>query len=139
MLLENDDKEIVDGFESTEDVLDNVNARRNTRHAGQILFWNNEGLENNKKFTDFYEAFVKINLDLFGNAEDNTLLKRFYSNNDKIQKAVKEFKVLENLPILSCYTQLNELDFSDLHPIENQPIKIFVKKITNFIENDFLN
>ncbi|HLC56787.1 MAG TPA: hypothetical protein VJJ23_06120 [Candidatus Nanoarchaeia archaeon] len=75
-----------------EDVLDNVNARRNTRHAGQILFWNNEGLENNKKFTDFYEAFVKINLNLFGNAEDNTLLKRFYSNNDKIQKAVKEFK-----------------------------------------------
>ena len=57
-------------------------------------------------------------------------------DNDIPQQAVKVFKVLENLPILSCYTQLNELDFSDLHPIENQPIKIFVKKITNFIEND---
>src|SRR3989344_3646857 len=57
-------------------------------------------------------------------------------DNDIPQQAVKVFKVLENLPILSCYTQLNELDFSDIHPIENQPIKIFVKKITNFVEND---
>lgn len=75
-----------------EDILNNVNAKRHTPFAGQILFWNNEGLENNGKFPEFYEAFVKINLALIGNAEDATLLKRFYTNSEKIQKAVKEFK-----------------------------------------------
>lgn len=75
-----------------EDVFDNINARRYTRHAGQILFWNNEGIESNGAFPEFYEAFVKINLLLWGSAEDATLLKRFYSNSDKVRKAVAEFK-----------------------------------------------
>lgn len=74
-----------------EDVLDNVNARRHTRHAGQILFWNNEGLENDG-FLPFYEAFVKINLTLMGSVEDATLLRRFYTNDEKVQQAVHEFK-----------------------------------------------
>jgi len=40
-----------------EDVLDNVNARRHTSHIGQILFWNNEGLESEtEKYPAFYEA-----------------------------------------------------------------------------------
>ena len=75
-----------------EDVLDNTNARRHTRHAGQILFWNNEGLENNGKFPDFYDAFVRINLALWGRPEDATLLRKFYTKSDKAQKAVTEFK-----------------------------------------------
>ncbi len=74
-----------------EDVLDNTNAKQHTAHAGQILFWNNEGLENNNRYTDFYEAFVKVNLSLMGEAKDATLLRRFYKNNEKTQKAVKEF------------------------------------------------
>ena len=74
-----------------EDVLDNTNTRRHTRHAGQILFWNNEGLENQNKFGDFYEAFVRINLGLWGCAEDATLLRRFYSDSDKVKKAIGEF------------------------------------------------
>src|SRR3989344_6514872 len=75
-----------------EDILDNVNARRHTRHAGQILFWNNEGLEaKGKKFPEFYEAFVNANLALLGNKNDVKLLKRFYSNSPQVDKAVKEF------------------------------------------------
>src|SRR3989338_8528469 len=75
-----------------EDVLDIANAKRHTDMAGQILFWNNEGLENNGEFTDFYETFVKVNLNLMGDAQDATLLRRFYKNNDKTKKAVTEFK-----------------------------------------------
>ena len=74
-----------------EDVLDNTNSRRHTRHAGQILFWNNEGLENENKFGDFYEAFVRINLGLWGSVEDYGLLRRFCSNPDKVKKAINEF------------------------------------------------
>ena len=76
-----------------EDILDNVNARRYTRHAGQILFWNNEGLEGEtENYLEFYEAFVKINLGMFGRAEDATLLRRFFSDSDKVRKAVKDFR-----------------------------------------------
>lgn len=75
-----------------EDVLDITNAKRHTDMAGQILFWNNEGLENKNQFTDFYEAFVRVNLSLMGEPMDATLLRRFYLNNDKTKKAVAEFK-----------------------------------------------
>ncbi len=91
-----------------EDVLDNVNVRRHTRHTGQILFWNNQGIENQAKqslagssesndslgqgkFGEFYEAFVKINLMLWGMPADAGLLSRFYSNSAEVKQAVNLF------------------------------------------------
>lgn len=74
-----------------EDVLDNVNVRKHTRHAGQILFWNNQGFEAQGKFGEFYEAFVKINLALWGKPADAGLLSRFYSNSAKVKQAVDLF------------------------------------------------
>ena len=78
-----------------EDLLDNINCRKDTDFAGQTLFWNNQGLVNseNGKFSPSYEAFVKINL-LFGGKDyvvDATLLKRFYQNDEKVQTAVRNF------------------------------------------------
>ncbi|MBI4152333.1 hypothetical protein HY495_01370 [Candidatus Woesearchaeota archaeon] len=76
-----------------EDVLNNTNVRRHTPHVGQILFWNNEGLECEVgKYPAFYEAFVKVNLGLMGSAEDVTLLRRFCTNDPKVQAAVQQFK-----------------------------------------------
>src|SRR3989344_5422283 len=76
-----------------EDVLNNTNVRSHTPHVGQILFWNNEGLESETGvYPAFYEAFVKINLGLMGSAEDATLLKRFCTNDSKVQAAVQQFK-----------------------------------------------
>ncbi len=76
-----------------EDILDNVNARRHTSHIGQILFWNNEGLESEtQKYPAFYEAFVKINLAMMGCVADATLLKRFWANDAQVQTAVRQFK-----------------------------------------------
>ena len=79
-----------------EDVLNNVNCRRETDFAGQTLFWNNQGLVNSKgnKFSPFYEAFVKLNLLLAGKPEDATLLRRFYTNDKKVQSALSNFKNL---------------------------------------------
>ncbi len=74
-----------------EDVLDNVNARRHTEHSGQILFWNNEGVENDGTFTPFYDAFVRINLSLWGDAAAVTLLKRFATDDPRVLPSVKEF------------------------------------------------
>lgn len=80
-----------------EDVLDNVNCRRDTDFAGQTLFWNNQGLvsSENGKYNPFYEAFVKINLLLGGCVPDYTLLKRFFTHEAKVKSAVKGF--LEDL------------------------------------------
>lgn len=76
-----------------EDVLDNINVKQHTEHVGQIIFWNQQGLESELgKYPAFYEAFVKINLSLMGTAPDAGLLKRFYTNDEKVQAAVQQFK-----------------------------------------------
>jgi hypothetical protein len=78
-----------------EDVLDNVNCRKDTDFSGQTLFWNNQGLVNseseNGKYNAFYEAFVRINLILGGNVSDYTLLRRFFKGEDKVRTSVRGF------------------------------------------------
>jgi len=70
--------------------------------SGQILFWDGEGLrietgKGKKGFTPLYEAFVKINLHLFGDKWDKIFLKRHYTNDSKVEKAVDE--VVTNLKL----------------------------------------
>lgn len=68
--------------------------------SGQILFWDNQGLENKERkgFTPLYEAFVKINMHLFADKWDRVFLSRNYTNNPKVKKAVKEVIRKLNLP-----------------------------------------
>ncbi len=68
--------------------------------SGQILFWDGEGLRAQKEtgqegFTPLYEAFVKVNLHLFGDKLDKSFLKRHYTKNPKVEKAVNE--IIKNL------------------------------------------
>jgi len=69
--------------------------------SGQVLFWDNEGLSCNEKgqkgFTPFYEAFVKLNMYLWGDNVDKALLKRHYVSSPKVDKAVK--KVIDELSL----------------------------------------
>ena len=113
-----------------EDLLDNTNARRNTRHAGQILFWNNEGLENNSNLGDFYEAFVKLNLNLWGNVQDFSLLKSFFKNSEKAQKAVKQFKN-------DLSNELNATNLVKLYEKEDLFRKLFDKSKWNKLAYKF--
>lgn len=97
-----------------EDVLDNVNARVHTPHIGLILFWNTEGLESEtKKYPAFYEAFVKINLAMMGSVADATLLKRFWTNDSKVQTAVRQFKdhLKQTLEVFSIVELYEDADF----------------------------
>lgn len=88
---------------SFEDLFDNTFCRVNpsrelqTTHTGQILFYNDNGFKRNEKkelviekYTPFYEAFVKLNLFLWGNEYDERLLIRFFNNDKKTIKAVQE-------------------------------------------------
>lgn len=62
--------------------------------SGQILFWDGEGLRAEEKneqkgFTPLYESFVKVNLHLFGDNLDKALLKRHYTNDPEVKRAVE--------------------------------------------------
>lgn len=62
--------------------------------SGQVLFWDSEGLnveekKGKKGFTPLYEAFVKINLHLFGDNWDKTFLKRHYTKDEKVKRTVE--------------------------------------------------
>ncbi len=80
-----------------EDVLDNTNCKQYTNHAGQILFWNEQGMTHGK-YTPFYEAFVRLNLALWGERIDNDFLKRWYTGKKETTKALKDALAAWNLP-----------------------------------------
>ena len=71
--------------------------------SGQILFWDGQGLKieentGKKGFTPLYEAFVKINLHLFGDKWDKVFLKRHYTNSSEVEKVVKNVVKSLNFP-----------------------------------------
>ncbi|MBI2507427.1 hypothetical protein HYV89_00565 [Candidatus Woesearchaeota archaeon] len=69
--------------------------------SGQVLFWDDQGFQCRKQgresYTPFYEAFVKLNMHLFGDNSDKALLKRHYSNDKKVEKATK--KTIQDLSL----------------------------------------
>lgn len=73
-----------------EDILDNINCRRNTDFGGQTLFWNNQGLVHNqgKTYSPFYDTFVRLNLMFGSEARSYSLLRRFFSDSSKVSKAI---------------------------------------------------
>lgn len=101
--------------------------------SGQLLFWDNEGIEiketGKKHYTPFYEAFVKLNLHLFGDKADRLLLKKYFSNDNKIDEAVN--KVIADLEL-----EKNIKDTSVLFIKENWPkmASIFAKNLSNLLD-----
>ncbi len=99
------DKQVQDNYVTNafEDLIINPRVKEfKGDFSGQVLFWDNEGLyckEKGQKFyTPLYEAFVKLNMHLFGDNADKALLKRHYSNDKKIDEAVKKVIQELNLP-----------------------------------------
>ena len=77
-----------------EDTIINPRCKEyNKDFSGQILFWDSVGADckkQGKKYPNLYEAFVKVNLHLFGDKYDKSFLKRNYTNDKKVEKAVKQ-------------------------------------------------
>jgi len=85
-----------------EDLLINPRCREfNQDFSGQVLFWDWEGIrceeKGKKHYTPFYEAFVKLNMHLFGDNKDRALLRRHYSKDKQVDEAVK--KVIDGLSL----------------------------------------
>jgi len=78
-----------------EDTIINPRCREfNGDFSGQVLFWDNEGnrviKQGQEGFTPVYEAFVKLNMHLWGDNVDRALLKRHYRNDGKVESAVEQ-------------------------------------------------
>lgn len=86
-----------------EDTVINPRCREfNGDYSGQVLFWDNEGHRTSKQgqkgFTPVYEAFVKLNMHLWGDNVDRALLKGHYRNTEQVDKAVEQVVKDLNLP-----------------------------------------
>ncbi|MFH1710735.1 MAG: hypothetical protein ABH840_00315 [Nanoarchaeota archaeon] len=78
-----------------EDIIDNARCREwQGNLTGQVLFWDNEGLrckrEGQKGYTPFYESFVKLNIGLSCDGSDKALLKRYFTQNEKVDEGVRK-------------------------------------------------
>ena len=85
-----------------EDILNNTACKSDTSMSGQVVFWKEQGESSpNKKYSPLYEAFVKLNLHLWGDKADNKFLKEYFANDSTAvrayEKIVKELKLEENL------------------------------------------
>jgi len=73
-----------------EDICDNFFVSYFSRMNGIVLQWFISGLRQ-KTFNPLFEAFVKVNLYLWGNNVQKRILERFMSNDKRVIKAVKRF------------------------------------------------
>ena len=75
-----------------EDLFNNTRCREFTGNfAGQVLFFDEQGTKlQGKGYTPFYEAFVKLNMLLWGDNIDKALVKRQFKNDRKVDSAVAE-------------------------------------------------
>ena len=99
-----------------EDMIINPRCREfNKDFSGQVLFWDWEGISTKesgqKNYSPFYEAFVKLNMHLWGDNTDRALLKRHYANSPQVEDAVK--KVVEQLKLPK--------NIQDTSPLFNRP------------------
>ena len=78
------------------DLLVNTRAKEFTGNfSGQVLFFDEQGVKmQGKGYTPFYEAFVKLNMVMWGDKIDNALVKRHFQNPKEVENAVK--KVMES-------------------------------------------
>jgi len=71
------------------DFINNTNCRSVTDMSGQVLFWYEQGKSSeNEKYTKLYEAFVKLNLHVWGDKAGRSFLNGFFTNDKKVEKAV---------------------------------------------------
>lgn len=77
-----------------EDLIVNSRAKQFTGNfSGQVLFFDEQGAKLKKqKYTPFYEAFVRLNMHLWGDGLDKKLLQRHYNfkNRKKVEIAVNQ-------------------------------------------------
>ncbi len=71
------------------DVINNLNCTNYSKFNGANMFFAEQGEVNDGKYSPLYEAFVKLNMGLWGSRRQKTLVKHYYTDKDEINEAVK--------------------------------------------------
>ncbi len=77
-----------------------INAKKDL--DGIVTFFESVAENNGNKLTDFYEAHVKLNMDLWAEKNQKNKFSKFYSNDSKVDEVLRGF-----------YAELNEGKFKD--------------------------
>lgn len=72
------------------DIIDNLNCSKYSHFNGMSIFFAEQGEINDTKFSPLYEAFVKLNLHLWGRKKQKRMLKKYYTNEAKIDEVVND-------------------------------------------------
>ena len=70
------------------DIINNTNGSRYTKFNGLTMFFAEQAELNGGKFSPLYEAFVKLNMELWGNRTQKIFLKKYFSNSKDVDEAV---------------------------------------------------
>ena len=79
------------------DIINNTSLKKINNNEGVdtltplILYFKEQALLSGGKFSKFYEAFVRLNLYFLGDKQDMNLLREYFTFDDEINQAIKNF------------------------------------------------
>lgn len=79
------------------DIIDNLNCSCYSKLNGLSIFFAEQGELNGGKYSPLYEAFVKLNTELWGTKKQKKMLSKYYTNHEKVDSAVKRCIERRNL------------------------------------------
>ena len=71
------------------DVINNLNCTNYSKFNGVSMFFAEQGEVNHGKYSPLYEAFVKLNMGMWGSRRQRTLLKHYNTDEERIDEVVK--------------------------------------------------
>ena len=74
---------------------------------GIVDFFDDVGKHNNNKYTEFYEAHVKLNMYLWSNKNQKKKLSKYYSHSDKVKEVLQNFLKRTRIASLKQHIYVN--------------------------------
>jgi len=114
------------------DIINNLNCSNYSHLNGLSIFLAQQGELNSGKFSPFYEAFVKLNMQLWGRKKQKRLLSAYYTNDDAVDTAVA--RCIQDLGLNNNKSHNLDLLFNkDQWP---ETFSIFAKHLVGLMDQD---
>lgn len=113
-----------DMLNAFEDLVDNTKCAFDFGCSGEFLFYDDCG-RHSKKFNDYFEAFVRTQMAIYGNKNSKKVMNKYYTNSKKSRQAVVNFLKRTGINSITASFSTNK---SDVLAKDRE-------KITNYIAN----